>query len=370
MDWIERCDCLRCAQADPRLTPMQCRVFTLLWTFANQDGCNACPGEALLVDCLSTPAHRVHRRSVRRDLGRLEELGYVVLTAPAIKSRGVANTYRVQTPPGLPDDNQPLRGKALRPKEDGLGRKALRPKDEVFRAQSDDFYGANSDGLRRNPASFKAQSFAPPEERKKKERRGEEEKPAAAAPPPPTPAPAGNVEPSKYCSRHQPEGTSDPCTACGDARKRNKTWHEDAERRALRAANRELIEFANRYNAERPAASPGPKVSNGVGDFDEWFVGSVQAGQRRAERATAQVAACRLCDEYGWLLGPDGAVAEVANHAIRCTHVQPPTPVAERRCGCGRPIFTDNVTCPECYRAVRYGQANVRYLTPTGTGSQ
>ncbi|TDH44773.1 hypothetical protein E2F47_27800 [Mycobacterium eburneum] len=41
------------------------------------------------------------------------------------------------------------------------------------------------------------------------------------------------------------------------------------------------------------------------------------AGQRQSTRRADIVAACRDCDECGWLLGPDRAVIDPAQ---RCTH--------------------------------------------------
>lgn len=41
------------------------------------------------------------------------------------------------------------------------------------------------------------------------------------------------------------------------------------------------------------------------------------AGERRSRRSETVIAACRDCDEYGWLLGADGTVADPAT---KCGH--------------------------------------------------
>ena len=112
MDWAERCESLRQAQADPRLSPTQRRVFTMLWTFAGPDGCGARPGVELLADCLSTSTHRVHVRSVRSVLKRLVELGYAEVTAPPVRRTRIATTYRVRIP-DVPADTEFLAREAL-----------------------------------------------------------------------------------------------------------------------------------------------------------------------------------------------------------------------------------------------------------------
>lgn len=73
------------------------------------------------------------------------------------------------------------------------------------------------------------------------------------------------VEPSRYCQRH-PEGTSDRCRDCGTARVVHERW------------TTELAEHRRQ-----------------VAD---------------AERAA--VAACPLCDDHRWRLGPDGTPIEPA----------------------------------------------------------
>lgn len=46
--------------------------------------------------------------------------------------------------------------------------------------------------------------------------------------------------------------------------------------------------------------------------------------------------------------------AHKTDAAARQTHTQTPE-ATDRRCGCGRPIYDNAVTCQECFRAVRYG---------------
>jgi hypothetical protein len=209
--WWERCEPLRQAQADPRLTPMERRVFTVLWTFAGPDGGDARPGRDLLAACLSTESHPTHVRSVRNAVARLEGLGYIVLTAKAIRRRRIANTYRVQVPP-LPDGTE------------FLGREALRPNDDGFRAQSGEFYGAIPDVLGREAS---------------RHLKGETEGKtggarARATPPPPQ-------EPPRKCSRHRNDPNPPHCPGCRAARLAAFAYD-----RAVQARNRERDEAIRR----------------------------------------------------------------------------------------------------------------------------
>ncbi|MGV0993426.1 MAG: hypothetical protein ACOYB7_14360 [Mycobacterium sp.] len=78
------------------------------------------------------------------------------------------------------------------------------------------------------------------------------------------------IEPQRYCERH-PQGTTDRCGGCGDARKAHASW--EAEATARRRA----------------------------------------AGDVRSQA----IAECLHCDEAGWLLGSDGSVDD---RNIRCAH--------------------------------------------------
>lgn len=122
---------------------MERRVFTLIWSFSGPDGCESRPGVELLAQCLSTVKHRVHVRTVRNAMKRLQELGYIVKTAEPIRRLEIATTWRVQVPDVLAPVEEFLARQALRGKGNGLARQASRGK---------------ADGLARNSASFSAQN--------------------------------------------------------------------------------------------------------------------------------------------------------------------------------------------------------------------
>jgi hypothetical protein len=176
VDWAERCESLRQAQADPRLTGMERRVFTVLWTFAGPDGAGARPGVELLAHCLSTSTHRVHVRTVRSVLKRLAELSYTEVTAPPVRRARIATTYRVRTPD-------------ISPETEFLAREALRGKPESFSAQSESF-SAQSDGF--SARTLRAQKVVRSEDRRISARASDD---ARAAVPEPVPDDPGRLKP-------------------------------------------------------------------------------------------------------------------------------------------------------------------------------
>jgi hypothetical protein len=94
---------------------------------------------------------------------------------------------------------------------------------------------------------------------------------ASAASPQPSPGNQQSGEPpSRYCPGH-PDGTSQPCPDCRDARLAAEAWERDhRKRRAARASDR-----------------------------------------------AAAIATCQMCDEYGWRLGPDRVVLD---DVPKCNH--------------------------------------------------
>jgi hypothetical protein len=207
---------------------MERRVFTLLWTFADPQGCNARPGRETLADCLSTESRRTHVRTVRNAVARLEELGYIALTAPAVRRNKVAKTYRVQVPPNLPTDAK------------FLGREALRPKDDSFTARSENFTAQSGQVLGRDTDTFMASLGAPLEVREVKIGGGEARDGSAATPTTLAPAAQKTGQPSP-CRKH-PDGNADePCFACKAVREWQEACQAEAKWSALEARRVALI---------------------------------------------------------------------------------------------------------------------------------
>lgn len=214
VDWVERCEPLRQAQADPTLSSMERRVFTTLWTFAGPDGCGARPGVELLSDCLSTPTHTVHVRTVRNALKRLAELGYAEVTAPPNRRNRIATTYRLRMPDIAADTGF-------------LAREALRGKPDCFSAQSDDVLARKNDSFSAHP--LRAQKVVSSKDRSAR---------ASATPPHADNSPP-QEQPDPYCPDHMPLGTVEGCGACGAAGRILKAWkNRQAEYQRLEAETR------------------------------------------------------------------------------------------------------------------------------------
>lgn len=181
-------------------------------------------------------------RTVRQSISQARQLGYLVLAQERQRGRSYhgPNEYRLVIPADsaainrIPAEHDPNSG-------------TDRPE-----------YRQNTTGIAAERNSLTSQNADPKGSLKGLIKGIERGGAPAASPPGATPSTLSPEDdpPSHYCKRH-PNGTDDPCAACGKARRKREAW--DAE------------EAPGTWQADEPA-----------------------------------VVVCDLCNKIGWLLGQDG----------------------------------------------------------------
>jgi hypothetical protein len=124
VDWATRCEPLRRAMADPNLTGMERRVFTIMWTFTGPDGDGARPGVDLLAEMLNANARNIRdaiNGNQSRGIVGLIRRGYLVVTEKPNRRGGRATTYGVRVP-----GDEAISASQSRAKDESLSARRIR----------------------------------------------------------------------------------------------------------------------------------------------------------------------------------------------------------------------------------------------------
>jgi hypothetical protein len=233
---FDKFEWIRAVSADSRLAPVERLILTNIALFSVLHGEDAfrVRQQTVAERCATT------KKSVGGALRKAKHHGYLVDGCPRVRGRGhfQADEHRL-TMPEIGNHSTPFSEKKVT-NETEIGNQQAQKKVTIGTEIG-------------NHANASTSGNNTTKDIEKDIEKDGGEGCGFAARPPSCSSEENNKPPSRYCSRHQPNGTDDPCGACGEARRRYEAWQAAAAEQN-ETYERRFPEPLNHHDAIHPCS--------------------------------------------------------------------------------------------------------------------